>query len=116
MPTAPFEARLYPGLVVVSGLMWLFGGTSSTTFSKVSDVWASADGVQWVAQPSLPAPLSGFAAVGLSRGILITGGRNSEGFVSVEYAATGVYSTTTSLIPLPPFMVAYLRKDAGGGC
>ena len=84
---AAFPARYNLVLLVFSGQMWLVGGYGGT---DLNDVWASTDGVQWVAQAPLPSSLSSFAAVVLGSSILTTG------CVSTEFKNIGV-----SQVPLP---------------
>ena len=79
---AAFTVRRAAVLLVLSGQLWLFGGDCA--YLPPREVWASTDGVQWVAQAPLPSGMTEFAAVVLNSNILTTG------YAATEYNTVGV--------------------------
>ena len=50
----PWQSRLGHACVVYDGRIWLLGGQDLNTGNSLNDVWSSADGENWVQEPSIP--------------------------------------------------------------
>ena len=85
---AAFTGRQDFVLLVFSGQLWLLGGYGRS-FYYTKEVWASADGVQWVAQAPMPAPMATFAAVVLNSSILTTGYDQFREFSTIGVCLAG---------------------------
>eukprot|EP00906_Rhabdomonas_costata_P029776 RCo042062 len=81
----PFPSRTSLVLASFGEQLWVVGG-ERLAGSAYADAWASNDGMFWVAQPSLPVPITSAAGAVLRDALFTTGGTSPTAPVEVVYS------------------------------